>query len=84
MPFLCPELREKAYRWYPGPEIMMHKMHWTEWFFIIFLLSAVVCFIIGAAKIPLPVFGVLIIVEAVLALIMVWGIAKYKSLADLA
>jgi len=84
MPFLCPELREKAYRWYPGPEIMMHKMHWTEWFFIIFLLSAVVCFIIGAAKIPLVVFGVLIIVESFLALVMVWGIAKYKSLADLA
>jgi len=44
----------------------------------------VVCFIIGAAKIPLIVFGVLIIVESFLALVMVWGIAKYKSLADLA
>jgi hypothetical protein len=63
---------------------MMHKMHWTEWFFVIFVLSAVVFFIIGADNIPLPVFGALIIVEAFLALIMVWGIAKYKSLADLA
>lgn len=41
-------------------------------------------FIIGADKIPLVIFGVLIIAEAILALIMVWGIAKYKSLADLA
>lgn len=84
MPFLCPELREKAYRWYPGPEIMMHKMHWTEWFFVLFLIPAIVFFIIGADKIPLYIFGVLIMVEAFLALIMVWGIAKYKSLADLA
>jgi len=43
-----------------------------------------VCFIIGANKIPLSVFAVLIIVEAGCALVMVWGIAKYKSLADLA
>jgi len=63
---------------------MMHKMHWTEWVFIIFLLSAVVLFIIGAGHVPLPVFAVLIIVESVIALVMVWGIAKYKSLADLA
>jgi len=84
MPLLCPELREKAYRWYPGPEIMMHKMHWTEWFFVILLLSAVVCFIIGADKIPLPALGALICFESIIALIMVWGIAKYKSLADLA
>jgi len=62
----------------------MHKMHWTEWVFIIFLLSAVVLFIIGADHVPLPVFAVLIIVESFIALVMVWGIAKYKSLADLA
>lgn len=62
----------------------MHRMHWTEWIFVFFLLSAVILFIIGADKVPLVVFGVLIIIETVLALIMVWGIAKYKSLADLA
>jgi hypothetical protein len=84
MPFLCPELREKMYRWYPGPEIMMHKMHWTEWVFVIFLAAAIACFIIGADNIPLVVFAVLIILESSIALIMVWGIAKYKSLADLA
>jgi hypothetical protein len=84
MPFLCPELREKAYRWYPGPEIMMHKMHWTEWFFVFFVLAAVILFILGADKVPLAVYGVMIMVEAILALMMVWGIAKYKSLADLA
>jgi len=63
---------------------MMHKMHWTEWFFVVFLLSAVILFIIGADKVPLTVFGVLIMLEAFCALVMVWGIAKYKSLADLA
>jgi hypothetical protein len=72
------------YRWYPGPEIMMHKMHWTEWVFVIFLAGAIACFIIGAENIPLTVYAVLIIVETSIALIMVWGIAKYKSLADLA
>jgi len=52
--------------------------------FVIFLLSAIVLFIIGADSVPLQVYGVLIIVEAGIALVMVWGIAKYKSLADLA
>jgi len=63
---------------------MMHKMHWTEWFFVFFVLAAVILFILGADSVPLAVYGVMIMVEAILALMMVWGIAKYKSLADLA
>jgi hypothetical protein len=93
LPSLCPELRERLYRFYPGPTVMMHKMHWTEWIFVLFLLTSIPFFVVELSpsiQVPFPLIstgwqpllGSLIIVEAFVALIMVWGLAKYTSLAD--
>ena len=35
------------HRWYPGPTIMGHKMHWSEWLFTLFLLSSVIFIIVS-------------------------------------
>jgi len=83
-PWLMPDLRDKAYKWYPGPEFCAHKMHWTEWLFAIFFILAVVVLILGSSKFPVYIFAMLLTVNATLALIFIWGFAKYKSLADLA
>lgn len=83
-PNLCTNTRENLYKWYPGPGICAHRMHWTEWFFVIFTALAVVFFVIGADNIPIPVMGLLLSVVSFFALIFVWGFAKYKSLADAA
>lgn len=83
-PWLMPDLRDKAYKWYPGPEFCAHKMHWTEWLFAIFFILAVIVLILGSSKFPVYIFAILLTVNATLALIFIWGFAKYKSLADLA
>lgn len=85
-PCFAPKLRDRLYKWYPGPEFCAHKMHWTEWLFAIFLIIAVVFAILmlTIGTIPPAVSGVLLTVQATLALAFIWGFAKYKSLADLA
>jgi hypothetical protein len=88
LPWLCPQPRAAFFLWYPGPTIMGHKMHWTEWIFVILLAGsrppapAVIMLILGPDLIPTSVYAVMLIVAGVLGFIFIWGIAKFKSLAD--
>lgn len=84
MPDLCSSTRRKLYLWYPGPELCGHRMHWTEYIFVVFLAAGVVFFIIGADTLPTIAIGGLTATVSVIALLFVWGFAKYKSLADAA
>jgi hypothetical protein len=59
-------------------------MHWTEYLFAIFLVIAVLLMIVGPDMLSAGIYGILISVVSGLGLLFVWGIAKYKSLADAA
>lgn len=85
-PGLAPDLRDKLYKWYPGPEICAHKMHWTEWLFAIFLIIGAVFLFLIFSGVGMSTFvtGPMLLINATLGLIFIWGFAKYKSLADLA
>lgn len=85
-PMILPGLRTKLYKWYPGPTFCAHKMHYSEWLFAIFAVIATVvlvfAFVVGPIGVSLT--GALLAVNATVALLFIWGFAKYKSLADLA
>jgi len=83
-PNLCPDLRKKAYTWYPGPTLCGHKMHWTEYIFVVFTALGIVYFILGTGVIKASIVGISLMVLSGCALTFVWGFAKMKSLADLA
>mmetsp|Transcript_2228 Transcript_2228/g.2996 ORF Transcript_2228/g.2996 Transcript_2228/m.2996 type:complete len:338 (+) Transcript_2228:43-1056(+) len=86
-PMFAPGLRDKLYKWYPGPEFCAHRMHWTEWLFAIFLILAILFTVLKLGigiGIPSSVIGAILFVNAFLATAFIWGFAKYKSLADLA
>lgn len=86
MPDCMPDLRKKAFLWYPGPEFCAHRMHWTEWLFGIFMIIAIVFILLALLGTTLPsyVYGIAITINAPIALVFIWGFAKYKSLAALA
>lgn len=84
MPWFIPGIRTKMYKWYPGPTIMGHKMHWSEWLFTLFLITSVVFIVIGPGQIGAPIISICTAVVSFLACGFVWGFAKFKSLADVA
>lgn len=84
MPGVCPETREKFYKWYPGPTIMAHTMHWTEWLYVIFVGLAILIFLLPEDSFTLLDVAICVIVVSVISEMFIWGYAKYKSLADLA
>jgi len=79
----CSDLRKRLFKWYPGPTIMGHKMHWTEYLFgFFFILSILLLLVAQYLQGAEEVYGAGLVLVSALALIFVWGIAKYKSIAE--
>lgn len=83
-PWFLPETRKKVANWYPGPTIMMHKMHWTEWVFVILTAASAVMVAAGANVIPVSVFAIAGMIYPLNTLVFIWGVAKYQSLSEAA
>lgn len=81
-PNVCAGTRKWLYTWYPGPTLCGHKMHWTEYIFVVFTIVGVVFFVVSS--IPAIAVGLTMVILSACALVFVWGFAKFKSLADLA
>jgi hypothetical protein len=82
LPWFCPKPRSKLLLWYPGPTIMGHKMHWTEWIFVVLLGGSVVMLVLGPDLVSTTSYSILLMFAGVLGFVFIWGIAKFKSLAD--
>jgi predicted enzyme involved in methoxymalonyl-ACP biosynthesis len=63
-------------------------MHWSEWLFVVLVvLNAVMLvleILVATITIPAAAYCLLFSVESGLALILIWGIAKYNALHDIA
>lgn len=78
--------RARFQRWYPGPAIMGHTMHWTEYLMLLFSGSAVlllVLLVVQGLELPGVAYGALIAAQSALSLLILWGLARYQSLADI-
>jgi len=81
-PQVCGPTRKSMDNFYPGPTILMHKMHWTEWVFVLFIIiSAVLMVLSEMGMVPVAALCGLSTCISACALCMVWGIARYQSLA---
>lgn len=84
-PWFLGRTRKNLENFYPGPTIMMHKLHYTEWIFILnAILTVVLTGLAMIGMIPLAAVCGLLSFISLTGLSQVWGMAKLKNLADLA